>query len=520
MDDIIQSFKAYMYDRIASPLVGSLIAAWLISNYKLILIAFSGGADLKEKLDNISLYFSEIEIRILDWYTFTMDGYLYHNFVVPAYFVFLYIVMFPYIAKPVYQLSLKNKKKLKEARDLIQEETLLTLEESRQYIITNRELQEKYTKDMREKEREIEAYMKKNTGLQALIKQHDIQTGISNSPDENIILDANPSSDLNNLTAAKITERLNEKLGNVLDNYNGSDTSPEVSENDQNCDNDNTKQAPESAQNHEHIAASYLTSEPLHSTASPELVVSNVTLKPTSANLTLEPATSDIPLEPVVSDATFKPTKLALSSVEVDTNTSIQQESTRESDNTAPEESYPILSIATAPALKNLSFYTEIKKRIQTLGNVEFGLNDIFSFQDIGLTDPIEIIQVETLFNTAVKNREFKDVHAIDLELSYHYFKVSDIETISSNPAANFWSIKALLILFNAPDNIATLNSFKALPTTPQNIEKIIMALLGNKLIIKSNQPNIIQLSMKGKSYIVHNNLQDFSKHLPSLKKR
>jgi hypothetical protein len=39
-DDAIKSIRAELYERVASPLLGSFIVSWLIWNYRLILLIF------------------------------------------------------------------------------------------------------------------------------------------------------------------------------------------------------------------------------------------------------------------------------------------------------------------------------------------------------------------------------------------------------------------------------------------------------------------------------------------------
>uniref|UniRef100_UPI001D026045 hypothetical protein n=1 Tax=Aliarcobacter butzleri TaxID=28197 RepID=UPI001D026045 len=51
MKDIINSFKAHLYERTSSPLIGTFIFYWIICNYKLIMIIFDGEMKLNEKFD-------------------------------------------------------------------------------------------------------------------------------------------------------------------------------------------------------------------------------------------------------------------------------------------------------------------------------------------------------------------------------------------------------------------------------------------------------------------------------------
>jgi len=58
MDDIFKSIKAFLYDRVASPLFGAFVTAWSIWNYRVISILLSDENELKgtEGLKNKQLF--------------------------------------------------------------------------------------------------------------------------------------------------------------------------------------------------------------------------------------------------------------------------------------------------------------------------------------------------------------------------------------------------------------------------------------------------------------------------------
>ncbi len=51
IQEIANSFKAILYDRIVSPLSGAFICSWLVINWKIPLYFFTSKIDITEKID-------------------------------------------------------------------------------------------------------------------------------------------------------------------------------------------------------------------------------------------------------------------------------------------------------------------------------------------------------------------------------------------------------------------------------------------------------------------------------------
>ena len=143
MNELINSIKAQMYDRTTSPLSGSFILSWTLWNYKMIFVLFSS-LGVVEKFDYISgfLYAS--------WKDFLIIGLLY-----PLLTTFFFIFVYPYPARFAYEFWRNRQKELKEIRQKIEDETPLTMEESREIRHAVMQLEADYARELERKENEI-----------------------------------------------------------------------------------------------------------------------------------------------------------------------------------------------------------------------------------------------------------------------------------------------------------------------------------------------------------------------------
>lgn len=119
VDKIFKSAKAQISERIASPLIGSFAISWCLWNYKFLVILFSSAS--------VSQTFA-----LIDTIAFPTTWSLVQNGVLlPAFTVVAYIFVYPYPAKYVYEFTRRRQKEINEVRQRIEDETLLTIEESR-----------------------------------------------------------------------------------------------------------------------------------------------------------------------------------------------------------------------------------------------------------------------------------------------------------------------------------------------------------------------------------------------------
>jgi len=113
MKDIVNSFKAHLYERTSSPLLGAFIFYWIIFNYKLLIVLFS---DLKpiEK-------FNEISTNV---YPSWIEQYGC-GLALPIIATLLYILYFPKISNKIHEKWIVHQNELKE----ISNKRVLTYEE-------------------------------------------------------------------------------------------------------------------------------------------------------------------------------------------------------------------------------------------------------------------------------------------------------------------------------------------------------------------------------------------------------
>jgi len=155
MDDIIQSIKAYLYDRAASPLAGAFLFATIILNHRVLFILFSGN-HYEENFDAIDKVLL-VELIANSPLTNLWLGRIIHLLVLPGLLAGLYLWLYPKLAEPFYRYSLSKAQDLRSIKQVIQDERLLTEKESRDLYRRVSELVTNYDTLEQEKNREIEA---------------------------------------------------------------------------------------------------------------------------------------------------------------------------------------------------------------------------------------------------------------------------------------------------------------------------------------------------------------------------
>jgi hypothetical protein len=119
IEEIIKSAKEQVADRLASPILGSFIISWGLWNYKFIVILFSDATVTKT-------------FQLIDTVAFpTTWSYLLQGILFPVMSAAAYIFVYPYPAKHVYAFTRRRQKEIIELRREIEDETPLTIEESR-----------------------------------------------------------------------------------------------------------------------------------------------------------------------------------------------------------------------------------------------------------------------------------------------------------------------------------------------------------------------------------------------------
>ncbi|MGE4399780.1 MAG: hypothetical protein AB7D29_09695 [Campylobacterales bacterium] len=121
VNDLKDSIKAKLYDFNYTPFMSSFVISWIVINHKYLLIFFADGVELREK------------IGLLNSISLLSDSCL-NFFIYPLGFALFYVYIYPLAAQKFYEYTLERSRELKEAKRKVENETPLTLEESRGYV--------------------------------------------------------------------------------------------------------------------------------------------------------------------------------------------------------------------------------------------------------------------------------------------------------------------------------------------------------------------------------------------------
>jgi len=132
IDDLIKSTKDSIAERLASPLTGSFVVAWCVWNYKFLVILFSS-AGLTQTFNLID------KIAFSNPTDLLLKGAVY-----PLVSALLYVFVYPYPTRAVYEFTLLRQREKNLLRQKIENETPLTLEESRRIRTEFSLLERKY----------------------------------------------------------------------------------------------------------------------------------------------------------------------------------------------------------------------------------------------------------------------------------------------------------------------------------------------------------------------------------------
>jgi len=113
MTDILNSFKAHLYERTVSPLVGSFIFYWLIFNYKLPVILLDSKLSSNEKFSQIESLYAENSISLFNGFSFTYDTTWTLGLVIPILLTLFYLLILPYATNFIHMLWISHQNELK-----------------------------------------------------------------------------------------------------------------------------------------------------------------------------------------------------------------------------------------------------------------------------------------------------------------------------------------------------------------------------------------------------------------------
>jgi len=119
LDEILKSARQQIVDRMSSPLLGSFAVAWCLWNYKFLVILFSAAS--------ITKTFELIETVVFP----DLSSILIRGLLLPTATAMTYIFLYPYPARFVFGFTQRRQREVNQLRQQIEDETLLTAEESR-----------------------------------------------------------------------------------------------------------------------------------------------------------------------------------------------------------------------------------------------------------------------------------------------------------------------------------------------------------------------------------------------------
>jgi hypothetical protein len=143
LQDILKSTQSTISERLSSPLLGSFFLSWCMWNYKLVVVLLSQASVLQT--------FNIIDTIIFpDWKSLAFRG-----LILPLATSLAYIFLYPYPYKLIYEFTLRKQRENSSIRQRIQDETPLTLEESRKIRSEMTRIESEYIREIDRQSEEI-----------------------------------------------------------------------------------------------------------------------------------------------------------------------------------------------------------------------------------------------------------------------------------------------------------------------------------------------------------------------------
>lgn len=144
MDELTKSIRAVLYDRIKSPLAGTIFFSWIVWNWRIIVFLFfvSENKVSGTRIDYILKNYAD-------------DLHIYWG---PLWSALFLVTLFPMISYSFYRLNLEFRKWHKNSKRKVEGETLLTLDESNALRKNIDDEKNRLGKLLVDKDKEIENY--------------------------------------------------------------------------------------------------------------------------------------------------------------------------------------------------------------------------------------------------------------------------------------------------------------------------------------------------------------------------
>ncbi|MEN7343757.1 MAG: hypothetical protein AAAFM81_12475 [Pseudomonadota bacterium] len=224
MEDLYKSFRSHLYERSSSPLAGAFVLAWLILNYRVLFILFSGepyavnfaAIDSMIRLD----WFDCLHGACLDSHLGLILGRLVFWFVCPMALAATYIFFYPRLAEPVYRYALDRRQALRRIRQEAEQARLLTLEESNKIFREMRRVTISHEDEVAKLQAEKQALIEELDS--ALQREPSAQTDDTNQKTESKLTpaestDAYPDNDSNSIRILEAIPNIDSVMDVVTD---------------------------------------------------------------------------------------------------------------------------------------------------------------------------------------------------------------------------------------------------------------------------------------------------------------
>lgn len=144
IDEIVKAVRLHLSERLTSPLFGAIAVAWIVWNYRAVLVVLSGEPVLRkfEIIDQL-LYPTALSVTL-------------KCVLLPVGTALVYLFIYPFPAKYVYQFTRQKQREILDVRRKIEGETPLTVEDSRRLRNDLAKAEQTYYAELDRKDSELE----------------------------------------------------------------------------------------------------------------------------------------------------------------------------------------------------------------------------------------------------------------------------------------------------------------------------------------------------------------------------
>lgn len=132
--DFYNSTRDLILDRVSNPLIFSFVIAWLLSNYKVVMVIFT----------------QQTEAFVFDYKIQLIDSYLEinHGLIYPLIGACFYTFMYPFIEQKVAKFTLKRKLEIRGDKNLIEKAELKTADEVKAIHLRHFKIEQQYKQEI------------------------------------------------------------------------------------------------------------------------------------------------------------------------------------------------------------------------------------------------------------------------------------------------------------------------------------------------------------------------------------